>query len=94
MYYVYVLQAGNAPERFYTGLTDDLRTRVQMHNAGRVRYTAKSKPWHLKTYIAFNNRTRAAEFERYLKRPRIRKKTSLNPTAVPDQPGSDLKLKI
>ena len=67
MYYVYVLQADNAPERFYTGLTDDLRARVQNHNGGRVRYTVKWKPWHLKAYIAFNKRTRAAEFEQYLK---------------------------
>jgi len=69
MYYVYVLQAENAPERFYAGLTDDLRARVRNHNAGRVRYTAKWKPWRLTTYIAFNNRTRAAEFEWYLKSP-------------------------
>ena len=67
MYYVYVLQAENAPERFYTGLTDDLRARLRNHNAGRIRYTARWKPWQLKMYIAFNNRTRAAEFERYLK---------------------------
>ena len=33
----------------------------------RVRHTAKWKPWPLKTYIGFNNRTRAAEFEKYLK---------------------------
>ena len=37
MYYVYVLQADNAPEGFYTGLRDDLRARVRNHNAGRVR---------------------------------------------------------
>jgi hypothetical protein len=30
-----------APERFYTGLTDDLRKRVKNHNSGRVLHTMK-----------------------------------------------------
>jgi predicted GIY-YIG superfamily endonuclease len=66
-YYVYILQSTVDPERFYIGLTDDLRARLKTHNAGRVRYTAKWKPWRLKTYVAFSDRARAADFERYLK---------------------------
>jgi predicted GIY-YIG superfamily endonuclease len=60
-------KAGLDPRRFYTGLTDDLPKRLRTHNAGRVPHTAKWKPWRLKTYIAFSDRIRAAEFERYLK---------------------------
>jgi len=44
-----------------------LRKRLETHNAGRVPHTAKWKPWHLKTYVAFSNRSRAADFEQYLK---------------------------
>lgn len=54
-------------ERFYTGFTDDLRTRTRHHNSGRILHTAKWKPWRLKTYIALSDRSRAAQLERYLK---------------------------
>jgi putative endonuclease len=66
-FYVYILQSELDPRRFYTGLTDDLRKRIKIHNAGRVPHTAKSKPWRLKTYVAFSDRARAVGFERYLK---------------------------
>jgi putative endonuclease len=66
-FYVYLLQSEIDPEHFYTGLTDDLRVRLANHNSGRVRHTAKWKPWRLKTYLAFPDRLRAAQFEHYLK---------------------------
>jgi|SRR6516165_7214068 len=31
----------SGPPRFYTGLTDDLRTRVKHHNSGRTIHTSK-----------------------------------------------------
>jgi putative endonuclease len=66
-FYIYILQSERDAERFYTGLTDDLRKRLRTHNAGRVLHTAKWRPWRLKAYIAFSDRSRAAQFERYLK---------------------------
>jgi predicted GIY-YIG superfamily endonuclease len=68
-FYVYILQGVQMPEHFYVGLTEDLKQRLAKHNAGEVPHAAKSKPWRIKTAIAFTNRTRAAEFERYLKSP-------------------------
>ncbi len=65
MHYVYILQSDTDERRFYTGLTNDLRKRLRSHNAGHVAHTAKWKPWHLKTYVAFQSRTRASEFEQY-----------------------------
>src|SRR5439155_24356783 len=65
--YVYVLQSHVDPERFYTGLTDDLFMRLKRHNSGEVLHTAEWKPWRLKTYLAVSDRSRAAQFERYLK---------------------------
>jgi len=67
MKYVYILQCISDPERHYTGITDDLRTRVTRHNAGDVPHTSQFKPWRLQTYIAFSDEKRAAAFERYLK---------------------------
>jgi predicted GIY-YIG superfamily endonuclease len=65
--YVYILQSESDPSRFYTGRTHDLRARLDRHNSGKVPHTAKWKPWRIKTYIAFSNSTRAADFEHYLK---------------------------
>jgi putative endonuclease len=65
--YVYILQSKANRQCFYTGLTANLRERMSAHNSGRVRYTSKWKPWALKVHIAFHGRTRAAEFERFLK---------------------------
>ncbi len=65
--YVYILQSQASAKHFYSGLTDDLRDRLRRHNAGEVPHTAKFRPWRIKTAVAFTNRERAAEFERYLK---------------------------
>jgi predicted GIY-YIG superfamily endonuclease len=65
--YVYILESETDPGRFYTGATDDLRTRIKRHNEGRVRHTSKWKPWVLKTYVAVADRKRANDLEKYLK---------------------------
>ena len=67
MTYVYILQSVAEPEHFYTGLTDDLRTRLSVHNAGKVTHTSKYKPWRINTYVAFSDENRAVGFEKYLK---------------------------
>jgi len=66
MYFVYILKSVSG-DHFYVGLTADLESRLKSQNAGQVPHTAKFKPWALKTYVAFDDRDRAAAFERYLK---------------------------
>ncbi len=68
-HYVYILESLGAPGHFYAGLTDDLAQRLAKHNAGGVPHTAKHRPWRIKTAVAFRDRARAADFERYLKSP-------------------------
>jgi putative endonuclease len=65
--YVYILQSEANPKNHYVGLTDDLRKRLEKHNAGDVSHTAKFRPWRIQTAIAFTDRDRASQFERYLK---------------------------
>jgi putative endonuclease len=65
--YVYMLQSDFQPDTHYVGLTDDLKSRLREHNAGRVRHTAERRPWHIRPAVAFTDRTRAADFECYLK---------------------------
>jgi predicted GIY-YIG superfamily endonuclease len=66
-YYVYILQSELKAEHFYVGLTEDLRARLKVHNAGEIPHTAKFCPSRIKTAIAFTGRERASQFERYLK---------------------------
>ncbi len=65
--YVYLLESKKILGRYYVGLTDDLRDRMRRHNTGSVAHTAKFAPWQIKSAIAFRDRVRAANFERYLK---------------------------
>ena len=67
MTYVYILRSVRDPARHYVGVTNDLRTRLQKHNAGEVEHTSKYGPWTIKTYLAFEQERRAVEFEKYLK---------------------------
>jgi predicted GIY-YIG superfamily endonuclease len=68
-YYVYIIQSLKDPHRFYTGFTEDLNARLNAHNRSKDPYTAKYKPWKIKTAIAFTDRDKALDFERYLKSP-------------------------
>lgn len=67
MKYVYILQCINEPDRYYTGITADLKNRLTKHNAGEVPHTSKFKPWRLNTYVAFSDEQRGFAFEKYLK---------------------------
>ena len=66
MKYVYILESLDS-EHFYVGITDDLRTRLEKHNAGEVPHTSKYGPWWIKTYVAFSDHAQAVAFEKYLK---------------------------
>ncbi len=67
MHYVYLMRSVVRPEATYIGLTSDLKVRIAKHNDGGSPHTAKYRPWRLVSYHAFEEREKAAEFERYLK---------------------------
>ncbi len=69
MIYVYILQSQEFIDRFYVGVTTDLRARLKKHNAGEVSHTSKYAPWAIKTYVAFSDENQAYAFEKYLKSP-------------------------
>ncbi|MBN1268776.1 MAG: GIY-YIG nuclease family protein [Kiritimatiellae bacterium] len=50
--YVYILQSLSEPRCHYTGLTDDLRARLTLHNRGACAHTAKHRPWIIRTATA------------------------------------------
>ncbi len=67
MIYVYILQSLSDPNRFYDGITENLKSRMKAHNAGESKHTAKFVPWRLVSYHAFADKRKAQEFEYYLK---------------------------
>ena len=63
--YILVGEADDGPH--CTGLTRDLESELQAHNARHVPHRAKSCPWRLETAIGFRSRPKAAVFEHYFK---------------------------
>jgi predicted GIY-YIG superfamily endonuclease len=66
-YCVYILTSQTYPDRFYTGFTQDLKKRLDHHNAGAVSATKPYAPWSIKTYVSFSDEQSARDFEKYLK---------------------------
>ncbi len=67
MHYVYYLQSVAFPDQYYTGLMNDVQTRLAAHNAGESKHTAKFKPWMLLSFRYFVSEETALAFEKYLK---------------------------
>jgi predicted GIY-YIG superfamily endonuclease len=67
MKYVYLLRSNGYPSERYVGMTDDLNRRVLEHNAGGSPHTAKHRPWKAVVVVRFDDDTKAAAFEKYLK---------------------------
>ncbi len=67
MYYVYLLQSLNHPDKTYIGFTTDIKARLQKHNEGSSIYTADHRPWKLISFIGFDQESKALTFEKYIK---------------------------
>lgn len=67
MFYVYLIRSIEYPDRTYIGFSTDLKARMRAHNAGQSIHTAKYKPWKLAAYLAFDEESKARNFEQYLK---------------------------
>ncbi len=65
MHYVYILRCSD--DSFYTGCTNDLKKRLDHHQNGHVHYTKDKLPVELITAIAFSDKYKAYNFEKYLK---------------------------
>ena len=65
MHHVYNLKCVDGS--IYTGCTNDLNDRLKRHKKGQVKSTEDRLPVELICYIAFANKHKAFEFEKYLK---------------------------
>jgi predicted GIY-YIG superfamily endonuclease len=65
MWCVYILKCNDGT--YYTGCTNDLEDRMKRHNRKEIHYTSSRLPFELITYIAFADKYKAFNFEKYLK---------------------------
>jgi putative endonuclease len=65
-YYCYILKSTVA-DKFYYGQTADLDSRLQKHNAGKVKSTSKYAPWFVFAYISCDTRSEAMSIEKSMK---------------------------
>ena len=63
-HYVYILKSIPYPEKSYVGYTTNIKERLKKHNEGGSTYTSLYKPWKLKNYLAFIEKTKVLEFEK------------------------------
>ena len=67
MFYVYILRSQIYKEQIYVGFTSHLAKRLEEHNDGKCDYTEKYRPWKIAMYLAFEDKTKAVQCERYFK---------------------------
>ena len=67
MFYTYTIISESNPQKRYIGFTSDINKRLKAHNDGKCNHTSKFSPWKLKVYIAFPDKIKALNFEKYLK---------------------------
>ena len=68
MQYVYILKSLSRPEKFYSGMTNNLDRRLDEHNSPQNNgHTKRYQPWQIWTYTAFQCKKTAENFEIYLK---------------------------
>ena len=68
-FFVYVLRSVNHPDKTYVGFTKRLSCRLDEHNEGSQTYSRRYAPWEELLHIAFHDKEKALEFEKYLKTP-------------------------
>ena len=67
MNYTYIVKCSD--ETFYTGWTNDLEKRIEMHNSGKgAKYTKARLPVELVYYEAFDTKEEAMSREGHIKR--------------------------
>ena len=66
MYYIYILKSLK-DEKYYTGFSSDLRSRLKDHHSGNVQSTKNRRPLDLIYYEAYKEKAQALKREKFLK---------------------------
>ena len=63
---VYVLKSERNPPSYYTGLTSNLRDRLDTRDPERCHHTAAGRPWRVDVKVMFADEARAVACERQM----------------------------
>lgn len=69
---LYILQS-EVDGSYYVGITNDLKTRLQTHNSGQNRSTAKKRPWKIIYSERHATRSEARKRELQIKKKKSKK---------------------
>ena len=72
MYYCYILYSAKL-DKYYIGSTGDLEGRLQRHNTSNHGFTSTGKPWEIKYFESFEDKSLALKREVQLKNWKNRK---------------------
>ncbi|MBK9285510.1 MAG: GIY-YIG nuclease family protein [Sphingobacteriaceae bacterium] len=72
MFFVYILYSKKL-NKYYTGQTDNLHTRLLSHKKGISTYTSSSDDWQLVYSESFHTRAEAIKRESQIKRKKSKK---------------------
>ena len=69
MYFVYILKSQKRSDKFYVGITINLKRRLSEHSrlSKQSNYRRLYAPWEIETYTVFHDKRLAESFEIYLK---------------------------
>ena len=65
--FVYIIRSVRNPSHRYIGVSADVRSRLEAHNAGKNRSTEPWRPWFIDVCIEFRTESTAIRFEKFLK---------------------------
>jgi len=65
-YYVYIIFSEKL-NKYYTGFTENIETRVDQHNNGISKFTSRGIPWILVFYFEVDSVQKARTLEREIK---------------------------
>jgi predicted GIY-YIG superfamily endonuclease len=54
-HYLYILVSRTTPSRHHSGLTRNLKARLEAHNAGQIKHTTQLRRWRVDVAIAFSD---------------------------------------
>lgn len=72
MYCTYIIYSQKL-NKYYIGNTEDVKLRLERHNAGWSKFTSQADDWELKYYEEYGGKAEAAKRELEIKRKKSRK---------------------
>lgn len=81
MFYIYILKSSKNG-KYYTGVTNNIVSRINYHNSGKVKSTKNGKPWiliHIEKYDTLSEaRKRENQIKKWKSRSAIEKLLALS----------------